>query len=277
MKKVFIAALVVLSTVASGLASEEFQTASKLALENARKLSLEGDYAAAAATANEVITTFKAKPEASDSFRLGYLVKAASVYEARAEAARDSAKDRKAARALLNSLLDANPPFEVEIATADDKRVAALLVQLRKNDPKARKFFSARPVKVVVTGEALSESDADALVEGVIGPLRSLGFVASAKEGTETLTLAVSLGRVITNEGPDGPLGPTFPATAESCELKVDALWTVGESPLIRFDLSKRGIGFSDIPGQCVKSRIKEISGLIAPRLVKRWDSDYAP
>ena len=277
MKKVLIATLVVLSTLASASVSDEFQAASKLALANGRKLSLEGNYTAAAAAANEAITTYKPKLAASDLYQLGYLSKAVTVYEARAAAARDSAKDPKAARALLTSLLDPSAPFEVEVARADDKRVAAVLGQLRQIDPKAKKFFTPRPVRVVVTGAALSPPDAEALVEGVVGPLRSLGFVASAKEGTETLTLVVTLGNVISDLGKGSMLAAALPPTSESCELKVDASWTVGETPLIRVDLSKRGLGFSDIPGQCVKARIKEIPDLVAPRLVKRWDSDYAP
>ncbi len=276
MNKFVRAALVVLSTCALASTSEELEAASNLALANARNLSAEGNYAAAAAAVKQVLATFQSKLPADERYKLDSLATASAIYEARAEAAKGAATNAVQARALLTSLIQ--PGFyAIEFATPVDKRVAVLLGQLRKIDPRATKFFAPRPVRVVVTGDALSGSEADALVEGVVGPLRALGFVASAREGTETLTLAVKLGDVVKDVGKGSLLGGALPASSVSCELKVDATWTEGETQLIRIDLSKRGIGFSDVPDQCVRARIKEIPELVAPRLVKRWDSDYAP
>lgn len=276
MNKFIPAVLAVLSTCALASTAEELEAASNLALANARNLSAEGNYAAAAAAVKQVLTTFKPKIPADERYKLDSLATAIGIYEARAEAAKGAATNAVQARALLTSLIQ--PGFyAIEFATPGDTRVAVLLAQLRKIDPKATKFFAPRPVRVVVTGDALSVADADALVEGVVGPLRALGFVASAREGTETLSLAVKLGDVVKDIGKGSYLAGALPDKSESCELKVDATWTVGETQLIRIDLSKRGIGFSDIPGQCVRARVKEIPELVAPRLVKRWDSDYAP
>jgi hypothetical protein len=275
-KKFIVVVGLTLGTLSLATVPEEYQAASKAALLDARKLSSEGKYKAAAALLTDVVTTFREKSPPIANHTLRGLENVAAAYEARAEQERLATKDTKAARALLSDLLDPANHNALEAAVPSDPRVAALLVTLRKIDPKAKKFFSARPVRVVVTGDALSQAEADALVEGMVGPLRSLGFAASAKEGTETFTLAVTLGEVIKDIGKDSFLSEAL-AHSESCQLKIDASWTVGESTLIRLDLSKRGIGFTDIPGDCVRSRIKEIPELLAPRLVKRWDSDYAP
>lgn len=274
MTKLTTTLLLFVSAAALALTPEEFGAASKAALDEAKKLSLDAKYAQAAAALLAVDTKYRPLLAAGETSKLDRLKTVRAAYEERAQWAPKAGKDPKAARALLGSLLAGQ--YEVETAAPSDKRVAAVLESLRKIDPRAKKFFAPRPVRVVVAGDALSVAEAGALVEGVIGPLRALGFNASAKEGAETLTLGVTMGDVIKDLGKDGPLGGGLPDSTVSCELKVDANWIAAEKPLIRIDLSKRGMGFSDVPGHCVKSRIKEIVDLVAPRLVKRWDTDSA-
>lgn len=276
MPKLTTALLLFISAAALASPSDDLNAASRVALEEAKDLSLDGKYSEAVATLLAVDTKFRPLLPAGDRYQLESLKGVRTAYETRAQAARKAGADPKASRTLLLSLLEP-ARSELDTAAPSDKRVLAVLEKLRKLDPRAKKFFSPRPVRVVVTGEGLSASESATLVEGVVGPLRALGFAASAKEGAETLTLAVQLGKEVKDIAKgDGPLG-VLPETSMSCELKVDASWTEGTTQLIRFDLSRRGLGFSDIPGQCVAARIKEIPALVAPRLVKRWDSDSAP
>lgn len=271
------AALLVMLTSTASFAGDEFDTAQREAVTEARRSSGEAKYAQAASVLRELEEKYLPLLPERDRYRLLGVKGTAAVYEQRALYAKTASKDPKAARALLVSLL-AERGLDVEKAEAADPRVKALLDSLRRTDPKAKTFFSPRAVRVAVAGDGLTADQADALVEGVVAPLRALGFSASGKEGGETLTLTVSEGKLIEHLNDDkGSMMANWPAAAVSCELKIDANWTIGETPLIRVDLSKRGVGFSDVPGSCMKNRIQEIPALVAPRLVTRWDSDHAP
>lgn len=239
------------------------------------RLAEQGKYEDAAAMVRTARERFvAARADANELSALDGLI---STFDARAQWAKDAGKDRKAARKLLLMLLDPEGP-RLAPARADDPRVAALLDTLRANDPRAKQFFSARAVRVVVQGDGLSTPLAESLAEAVVPPLRALGFAASAKEGDETLVLTVTRGKELANLRGDGegPLGALH-ETSVSCELKVDATWTQGQQKVINFDLSRRGLGFSDIPDNCARGRIKEVAAIVAARLVRRWDTDYAP
>jgi hypothetical protein len=251
-------ALTVLVLAMPAFAQSTFSKLKDDAYARARTLSQKGDYAAAASVLEALLATSKD----GEDYERASLRRGQEIYTARAGLADKAKTDAKSARALIVDLLVANAPMDA--MKSDEPRVAVLLAELKKVDPKAKTFFDGRSVKVTVAPSPLSATEADALVASVVGPLRDLGFAAGV-EGTDEVVLTVTRGNLIP--------APMMGDKGISCELKIDATWLASGKKLMAVDLSRRGGGWSDLADRCYAERIKDVRTIAAARFFTGWDA----
>ncbi|MFT3714188.1 MAG: hypothetical protein QM817_41525 [Archangium sp.] len=199
------------------------------------------------------------------------LRKAAETYTLRAKLKATALSDAKSARAMLKSLVS-EPGLgseHVERIGTDDPRVAALLKTLREKDPKAKAFFTARKIKVVVSGDALNPAQAASLTDRLVNSLRGLGFDASKDAGDETIEVPVK-------QTPMLPVpmfgGGNDPNKLGAGEFKCIVTWSDAKNTVLIFDLGMRGPGYTDMPTSFVDQNWQRLGTAFVPRLLLRWD-----
>jgi hypothetical protein len=209
-----------------------------------------------------------------DNYYPDALRKAAETYTLRGKLKAAALTDAKAARAMLKSLVSEPAPGSerVERVSTDDPRVAALLKTLREKDPKAKAFFTARKVKVVVSGDALNAAQAASLTDRLVNALRGLGFDASKDGGAETIEVPVT-------QSPMIPI-PTFgggsdPNKLAGGEFKCVVTWRDAKGTVLIFDLGMRGPGYSDMPTSFVDGNWQRLGTAFVPRMLARWDEAF--
>jgi hypothetical protein len=258
--------------------SEEFQSARTATLKEANALSTRERYAEAAALVAKADDELKPKlgefsaKEVADSYLPTVLdndQKIVAAFRARAELALTAKTQKESAKRLLFVLLD-EKTYGVETAKVADPRVQELLATLRKLDPTAKALFAPRKVKVVIDSplkDTLRANYAQAVVE----QLRLLGLAASTDVGDEEFKISASEGKVL---DASNLFGGTVQAMI-SCELIASARWQGpnGKAEFETLDLKRRGGGFSDIPDNCITSRLKDSATLAPLAVLRAWSA----
>lgn len=229
---------------------------------DAKRRFIDGGYEAAAQSARQGLEDLRRR--FGDSFRAKGLARLAEKYDGLATLQGRSMKEPTAARQLLLAHVSERD------ATPASKGAQDALAALKKVDPKAAQFFAARKVKVVSQGARQPHLD-EALAMALVEPLRALGFVASTREGDETLTLSLSRGEDL--EPPSFMAG----SASVSCQLKVFGSWTRPGGAAFSLDLTRRGMAYKDVPDSCERNRIPEVARSLPEALVRRFDADYPP
>ncbi len=215
----------------SGAASALLADAVRTAAEKSKA----GDYAGAAAHLEEKLATARTVLDRGDA--IDRAERHAARYRERAALAAKAKGDPAAIRRMLRALL-APGDWDLDVARAADRRIGALLAELRKVDPAAETFFG-RKVRVEAQGAAgLDPTHVQFVVDGAVHSLRALGVQADTAEGADVFALTLK--------------SPTATDTAFAGEplvsgnLEAVARWTSGGSLVLGgLDIGARTGGFS--------------------------------